>query len=50
MRLELDEWAEDEAVGKGPGDWGSWEVYTFGYMVYKPERVVGLLGKLGLVD
>jgi hypothetical protein len=29
---------------------GSWEVYTFRYMVYKPERAVGLLGKLGLVD
>jgi hypothetical protein len=50
LRLELDEWAEGEAVGRGPGDGGSWGVYTFRYMVYKPERAVGLLGKLVLVD
>jgi len=45
LRLDLDEWAEGEAVGRGPEEEGKWGVYTFRYMVYKPERALGLVGK-----
>ena len=45
LRLDLDEYAEDGAVGCGPEEGGKWGIYTFRYMVYAPERALGLVGK-----
>lgn len=41
LRLDLDEYAECQAVGHGPEEGGKWGIYTFRYMVYAPERAVG---------
>ena len=38
LRIDLDAYAEGDAVNKGPGEGGKWGVYTIRYMVYKPER------------
>ncbi|KAE9362624.1 hypothetical protein N431DRAFT_551128 [Stipitochalara longipes BDJ] len=45
LRLILDDYAEGEAVGKGPEEGGKWGIYVFRYMVYKPERALGFVGK-----
>ena len=45
LRLVLDDYAEGEAVGKGPEEGGKWGIYVFRYMVYKPERCLGLVEK-----
>ena len=45
LKLNLDEFAAGGALGKGPESGGEWGVYTFRYMVYKPERAVGIMGK-----
>jgi GNAT superfamily N-acetyltransferase len=45
LRLDLDEYAEGEAVGQGPLEDGKWGIYIFRYMVYAPERALGLVGK-----
>ena len=43
LRLGLDDFAEGEAIGMGPGEEGKWGEYWFRYMVYKPQRAVGLV-------
>lgn len=45
LRLDLDKYAEDQAVGHGPEKGGKWGTYTFKYMVYAPERAIGFLEK-----
>ncbi|KAJ2977381.1 hypothetical protein NQ176_g4406 [Zarea fungicola] len=39
LRIDLDRYAEGDAIGKGPGNDGKWGVYTVRYMVYRPERI-----------
>jgi GNAT superfamily N-acetyltransferase len=43
--VDLDDYAEGGAIAQGPGEGGKWGIYTFRYMVYKPERALGLIGK-----
>lgn len=43
--IDLDEYAEGPAVGKGPREDGKWGHYKFRYMVYGKDNAVGLLGK-----
>lgn len=39
LRVDLDAYAEGEAVNAGPGEGGKWGIYTIRYMAYKPERI-----------
>lgn len=43
LELHLDDYAAGDALGKGPELDGKWGTYTFRYMVYKPERAIGLV-------
>lgn len=39
LRIDLDNYAEGNAVGMGPSVGGQWGTYTIRYMVYNPHRV-----------